>query len=184
MKHLSPEQKHSIVARYRPRSPTHSFSALASQAGGGVTKSTVRNWYLRWDGMVASLKHEPVLGRPRVLSRGQVTRHVQPRIRAANRNARPIHYTDLLPVIHQATGKQMSIRTLRRYGKQELGAKQKHTVKRTTAERKQHTHIAMASSPFVLTIDSFTCCCLLFSIWKFLLLCAATSPSSVDACRG
>jgi hypothetical protein len=75
-----------------------------------------------------------------VLSRAQVVQHVQPRIRAANRKAKPIHYTDMLPLVQKATSKNISIQTLRRYGKQELGAKQKHVKKRTTAERKS-THI-------------------------------------------
>ena len=101
-----------------------------------MNKSTIRAWYQRWDGTPASLQRTPVPGRPRVLSRAQVARHVQARIRSANRKPAAIHYTDLLPVVRRATGTNVSIQTLRRYGRKELGAKQKRTKKRTATERK------------------------------------------------
>jgi transposase len=136
MKQLTPRQKHSILVQYRPRSPTHSFAALAVRAGSGLKKSTIHSWYQRWDGTPASLQHKPVPGRPRVMSRAQVVRHLQSRIRSANRKPRAIHYTDLLPVVQRATDKNVSIQTLRRYGHNELGAGHKRTKKRTAAERK------------------------------------------------
>ena len=55
-------------------------------------------------------------------------------ILAANRAHRAIHYTVLLPRVQAATGKQISIRTLRDYSKQELGGKQKRSKKRTAEE--------------------------------------------------
>lgn len=70
-----------------------------------------------------------------------MARHVQTRIRSANRANRPVHYTDLLPVVRHATGKHLSIQTLRRYGRKELGARLKGTVKRTSAERKYNEHV-------------------------------------------
>lgn len=142
MKQLSPQQKHSILTRYRAHSSNHSFAALAAQAGDGLTKSTLHSWYRRWDGTPASLQHRPVTGRPRVLSRGQVAQHVRPRILSANRGARAVHYTTLHHVVERATGKSMSVRTLRRYGHEQLQAKQKRTKKRTAVERKSN-HLLM-----------------------------------------
>ena len=63
-----------------------------------------------------------------------MSRHIRAPILAANRAHRAIHYTELLPQVQQATGKQLSIQTLRRYGKEELGVKQKRGVKRTANE--------------------------------------------------
>jgi hypothetical protein len=55
-------------------------------------------------------------------------------ILAANRAHRAVHYTQLLPRIQAATGKQLSIQTLRRYGKEELGGRNKQSKKRTADE--------------------------------------------------
>lgn len=134
MKQLSPEAKHHILLQYRARSPTHSFVALAARAGGGLDASTVRKWHQQWDGTVQSLQRKPVPGRPRALSAAQVTRHVLPRIRAANRRGEALHYPTLHTSVQQATGKQLSLQTLRRYGAA-VGVKQKRSKKRTKDER-------------------------------------------------
>lgn len=139
MKQLTPKQKHDILVHYRPRSPNHSFVALAKHAEGGVTDRSIRNWYQRWDGTPTSLQHRTIAGRPRTLSRAQVKRHVQPRIRSANRKHHAIHYPDILPAVRSATHKQLTLRTLQRYGKEELGVKQK-TVKIRTARERKCTH--------------------------------------------
>jgi hypothetical protein len=47
-----------------------------------------------------------------------------------------VHYTTLLPAVRAKTGKELSLRTLRRYGKEQLGAKQKRSKKRTADESK------------------------------------------------
>jgi hypothetical protein len=136
MKQLDPSHKHFILQQYRPRSPTHSFVALAARAGGGLTESTIRSWDARWDGTPDSLQHATVPGRPRVLSRAQVARHIQPRIRSANRKHQAIHYPDILPSVRAATHKSVSLRSLQRYGKEELRAKQKRVKIRTSRECK------------------------------------------------
>jgi hypothetical protein len=69
-----------------------------------------------------------------VLTRAEVSRHIRAPILAANRAHRAVSYTRLLPEVQRKTRKQISIQTLRRYGKQELGVKQKHTKKRTADE--------------------------------------------------
>jgi hypothetical protein len=46
-----------------------------------------------------------------------------------------VHYTTLLPAVRAKTGKELSLRTLRRYGKEQL-AKQKRSKKRTADESK------------------------------------------------
>jgi hypothetical protein len=62
-------------------------------------------------------------------------------ILAANRSATAVHYTDLLPSVRRATGKNVSVRTQRRYGKEELGARVKHTRKRIrTRDERQCKH--------------------------------------------
>jgi hypothetical protein len=135
MSQLNSTTKHHILLEYTPYSRTHSFAALAAAHGVPGGKKTVERWYKQWDGTARSLERRPVSGRPRVLSRAEVSRHVRAPILAANRAHKPIHYTQLLPKVQEKTRKELSIRTLRRYGKEELLAKQKHTNKRNIDER-------------------------------------------------
>lgn len=134
MSDSTPQQKHSILTHYRAHDRGAGFDALARRfavAGGG---RTIQRWHSRWDGTAASLQHASGAGRPRTLSSAQVTRHVKPRILAANRRHEAVHYPDILPAVQAATGTDLSLRTLRRYGKEELGAKQRRGKKRTTEE--------------------------------------------------
>lgn len=134
MPHLSAETKHHILLAYSPHDTAHGFAALARRHGIKGGHETVRQWHLRWDGTVNSLKERKKTGRPGILSRAEVSRHVRAPILAANRSHRAIHYTSLLPSVQAKTGKHISIQTLRRIGKQELGAKQKRSKKRTADE--------------------------------------------------
>lgn len=134
MSHLTAEIKHHILLEYSPHSPTHSFAALAARHGVSGGARTLQRWHERWDHTPQSLKRREGSGKPRMLSRAQVNRHVRAPILAANRAHRVVHYTDLLTKVQQKTGADVSLRTLRRYGKEELGAKQIHTRKRTADE--------------------------------------------------
>jgi transposase len=131
---FSPQQKHTILLHYQVGVRGAGFDALARRfavRGGG---ETIRYWYSKWDGTSQSLKDEKRTGRPRVLSSREVQQHVHAPILRANRSHRTIHYTKLLPSVQEKTGKNVSLSTLRRYGKEELGAKQKRGKKRTADE--------------------------------------------------
>lgn len=134
MSHLSADTKHHILLEYAAGDSTRSFAQLALRHAVKGGARVVRRWHRRWNGTPASLQHKKGAGRPRILSKVQVSRHVRQPLLAANRAQRSVHYTQLLPTVRQKTGKQLSIQTLRRYGKQELGAKEKHTRKRTAEE--------------------------------------------------
>jgi hypothetical protein len=94
----------------------------------------VRHWHDRWDGTPQSLQRRAGSGRPRVLSRVQVTRHVAAPIRNSNRAARVVRYGRLLPQVQAATGTNVSLRTLQRYGHNEAGGRQTRGKKRTVDE--------------------------------------------------
>jgi hypothetical protein len=136
MKQLSADIKHQILLEYSPHDPSRSFAALAARhriAGG---KRTVQRWYQRWRRTPLSLKRRVGTGKLRMLTRNQIALNIGLPIRRANRAHRAVHYTALLPEVRQKTGKRISLRTLQRYGKEELKAKQKHTKKRTASESK------------------------------------------------
>lgn len=139
MKHLTPQHKHSILLEYQPRSHDHSFAALAARHGIEGGGKIIQRWHQQWDGSAASLEEKHSTGRPRILSTQQVQQYVAPMIRAKNRRAERVHYTDLHSSVEATSGKQMSIQTLRRYGHDDLGAHKKHGKKRT-ADESQYTH--------------------------------------------
>lgn len=150
MPQFSADAKHAILLEYQPRSRTHSFAALAARHGVVGGKRTVQRWFEQWDGTVRSLQHKKGAGRPRALSRAQVSRDVREPILAANRAHRAVHYTQLLPRAQQASRTNLSLRTLQRYGKQELGVKQKHGTKRTADESEPtHAHRSRVALLFV-----------------------------------
>lgn len=133
---FSAQQKQTILKQYRAGVKGAGFDAIAARFavdGGG---RTLQRWHRRWDGTVQSLqsKHSP--GRPRILSRRQVRQYVRVPILAANRKRKAVHYTQLLPSVRQKSGKNLTVRTLRRYGKEQLRVKNKRTKKRTEKECK------------------------------------------------
>jgi hypothetical protein len=140
MPHLGAEAKHHILLEYSPRDSTRSFAALARRHAVRGGARLLRLWHRRWDGTPATLERKAGSGGARVLSRAQVQRHIATPIRAANRAHCAIHsdYTDLLPPsrVRAATATQVSLRTVRRYGEEELAAKQKRGKKRTAQESK------------------------------------------------
>lgn len=136
MPHLTADAKHAILLEYSPQHADRSFAALAQRHAVAGGADVVRHWHDRWDGTPTSLKRKPGGGRPRALTAAQISRHVRAPILAANRAHRAVHYTTLLPQVRAATGTQLSIQTLRRYGKEQLAASQQRTKKRTSSECK------------------------------------------------
>lgn len=134
MPQLRAETKHHILLEYSPHDSDHSFAALARRHAVKGGERLLRLWHSRWDGTPASLEHRAGAGRPRTLSKAQVARHIGTPIRAANRAHRAIHYPDLIVKVRKATGQDVSIQTVRRYGKKELGAGKKRGLKRTAEE--------------------------------------------------
>jgi hypothetical protein len=166
MKQFTPEQKHEILLDYSPRSTTHNFVALASRhavAGGG---RTIQNWFARWDGTAASLQRKRVSGRPRSLTAEEVQRHIVAPIRRKNRAHVPILYSELQLAVEERTGKKVSARTIRRYGKEEAGGRLTHGKKRTAEECEsvQHTCVQQTRAWVELRLLTRSTCALLFSV--------------------
>jgi transposase len=134
MKHLTPHHKHSILLEYQPHSRDHSFAALAARHGITGGYKVIERWHTQWDGTATSLEEKQHTGKQRILSSQEVQRYVAPHIRAKNRSAQRVHYTDIHSAVEAQTGRHMSLRTLQRYGKEELHAHQTHGKKRTADE--------------------------------------------------
>ena len=149
MKQFTPEQKHSILLEYSPHSHDHSFSALATRHSVTGGSKVIKRWYNRWNGTSNSLQHKKGAGRPRILTATEVDRHIRIPIQKANRSYRPIHYPEVEAVVKEKTGKEVSDRTIRRYGKEELGARQITGKKRTAWECESTAHIHYVLRAFV-----------------------------------
>lgn len=134
MKHFPPNFKQWILRQYKPDSRTQGSTALARFIGRKFASSTIRRWYGLWKGGEKSLERKKGSGRPRLLSREEATVHIGDRVRRANREHRAIHYTSLLPDVQRETGKKVSLRTLRRYGREVAGIRQRRTKKRKVDE--------------------------------------------------
>jgi transposase len=131
--------KQNIVEYYIQHHSGESFSSVAKRfsiKGGHVT---VARWYHDYDGTIESLEPKFRSGRPHILNNNEISQNITNVIRSSNRAGRGIHYTNLVEPIQQKTSKQVSLRTIQRYG-QEKGIKSKRTTKRKASECK-HTHI-------------------------------------------
>jgi transposase len=139
MSQLSADVKHTILLEYAAHEASRSFSALARRHGVKGGGRTVQRWHSRWNRTPDSLKHAPVPGRPRILTRAETSRHVRAPILAANRAHRAVSYTQLLPDVRRKTRKSIALRTLQQIGQEQLGIKSQHTSKRT-AQEGESTH--------------------------------------------
>jgi transposase len=166
MKQFTPEQKHEILLEYAPRSTTHSLAALAHRHAVTGGRRTIENWLARWNGTAASLQRQPVSGRPRSLTPEEVQRHIIAPIRRKNRAHVSILYPELQAAVEERTGKKVSARTIRRYGKEEGGGRLMHGKKRTAEERAsvQHTCVQLLRSCVELRSLTLSTSALLFSV--------------------
>lgn len=134
MKHITAQQKHDILVHVRDRRGSEQPEQIAARHGVAAGRSTVYSWLQQWDGTPRSLERKAGSGKPRTLSAQQVSQHVREPLLAANRKHRAVHYPQLLPSVRAATGTELSLRTLQRYGREQLGARQRKGKKRTADE--------------------------------------------------
>jgi hypothetical protein len=134
MSELTPALKHHILTQYLPHSHENSFSALAARYNVKGGRRTVQRWLARWDGTPSSLEHKRGAGRPRLLSAAEVNENIRAPILGRNRSHQAVHYTDLVDPTRERTGKNVSLRTIQRYGEKILRARDKTTRTRTEDE--------------------------------------------------
>lgn len=157
MPHLSAEAKHHILLEYARHSSERALATLAQRHAISGGARTLRRWRSRWDGTPQSLQRISGSGRPRALSSAEVARHVRAPILAKNRAHKAVQYTELLSGVRQRTGKNLSLRTLQRYGKEELGAKKRHTTKRTADESECGAGQARVAPLLLLMLNCSVC---------------------------
>ena len=130
----TPQFKHHVLTTYYESRPRPSIRGLARRfniKGGHVV---VRQWIRDWDGTVQSLERKAGQGRPRILNTTQVKQLIGKKIIENNRAPSPIHYAELYDTIPRKIGRQISPRTIRRYGHDAGRIKVKRTIKRKPIE--------------------------------------------------
>jgi hypothetical protein len=137
MPQLTPQQKHDILRLYLSSDHKYNKKSLSEQYNIKGGRMTISRWLQQWDGTPESLERREGSGRHTILTSDEVNDYIRTPIRNKNRSFKPIHYPQLHSTILQKTEKQVSLRTVQRYGKEQLGVKQIRTKKRTAQERKQ-----------------------------------------------
>jgi len=135
-RYYSLEYKQRVVEYYYTHRPRPSLAAVARTFHIKGGSKTVCSWIHRR----AELETRPRQGRPTALSRVEIGRYVKKPIRENNRKHEPNFYSNILSDIHTKIHKNISIRTLQRYGKQRSGIKKKKALRRT-ADECNYTHI-------------------------------------------
>ena len=125
MPHLTPKQKHDILKLYSPYDHNHSFQALAHQYNIKGGSQVLQNWYRQWNGSPESLERKKGSVKHKLLTSKQVKDLIQIPIRNKNRASVPVHYPEIQSSVIEKTGKQISLSTIQKIGKNKLGAKQK-----------------------------------------------------------
>lgn len=132
-RYYSSEERHRVLVYYTSQRPRPSLSAVARHFNINGGHQLIQSWYDRWDGTASSLETKAKSGRRRKLSELEVHDYVGNRVRAANRAAKPIDYNQIHRQIQNETHKNLSVSTVRRYGKS-IQVRGVPTVRRTSVE--------------------------------------------------
>ena len=122
------------------------MTALARQHEIKGGRKEISRWLEKWDGTVNSLMEEGGRGRHPILSEAEMEKYILKPIEKENDEHTAIHYPSITRTITTKTGKNISLRTVQRLGKEQLSVKNKHTKKRTANESKRHTHYSVTLS--------------------------------------
>lgn len=139
--HHSIQLKHRVCSYYKEHLPDCSFRSVSRLFGLHASGRVLSRWYHQWDGTANSLKEKVGRGRHSILNRAEINRHITFTIRRHNRISRPVSYRHIHCETKAKTCKEMSLRTIQRYGKEKYAIKYKTTKKRTLHERKNLIHI-------------------------------------------
>lgn len=135
----SPLFKHNILTQYIPHQRKNGFDSLAHRFNINSGGKTIKRWYDRWNGTVASLERSVGSGRTTIMKSNDMKKYITTPIRRKNKKNEAVHYSTLQSAIRSKYSNSISSRSIRRYGKERLGIRKKKTKKCTTLECKQIT---------------------------------------------
>jgi transposase len=158
MVNYTPTFKHDILMQYVAGSRSHGFRALARRYGIQGGGSTLSKWYSHWDSTPQSLERREGSGRRTILTPQQVQRYIVRPIRRKNQDHVAITYPELKENIEEKIGHSISVRSIRRHGREEGGVRYRTTQPRTEQERKYIHNIRYHYSRIFIAILTFKIC--------------------------
>lgn len=164
----TPQFKHHVLTTYVESRPRPSLRSLARRFNIKGGDKCIRSWLSDWDGTVQSLERKAGQGRHRILNTTQVKQLITTPIITSNRLPEPIHYQSLYHTIPRKMHRQISPRTIRRYGHDEGRINIKRTIKRKDVEctlqhNISHLMLAFLSRTTINNCSTFFFVCVLVS---------------------
>jgi transposase len=148
--HYPPSFKHKVLSEYQPNQYGCGFEALAKKYSIQGGKSVVCRWYAQWNGTVESLEEKKHTGRKHKLSEEDTQQLIEQPVEEALQKKQKINYSDIHQKIQSKPAhSDISLRTVQRIGKRELGLR----WKRTTLDVEQN---GIARYPLVI-VSEFCC---------------------------
>lgn len=165
---FSAEQKQRILSQYSPHSRDYSYRALSRRYNLSPDGRTIKKWRQQWDGTVSSLRGRRRPGRPRILTPTQVHNHIHQPIVAANRRHECINYATIHHRVTDSLQVNVSRSTIRRYGYNSIGIRQRRVVRRSPVECNYDTHeFTITLSLYCLCVTVVTCACICVDTEKY-----------------
>jgi transposase len=139
----SADTKHNILLQYRPHVRGCGFAALAKKHNVKGGARLVQLWYRGWNRSPESLKKQTTSHKPRILEAVEVKQHIRDYVEEQNQQAEPVGYKEVKEHVDQEIEKEVSMRTIQRYGKRDAMLSYKRTTRKLHIESEYTSHPCM-----------------------------------------
>ncbi len=136
MTFIPPQLKHNILTHIQTNPENKTQKQIVGLYGINVSKQTINKWFHKWNGTAASLERKIGSGRQHILTNNEIKKYIETPIRKQNRAGEKVKYTNITDGVREKTGKQVSLSTIQKIGKKQLGGRLKKGIKRTVEESK------------------------------------------------
>ncbi|CAF3402309.1 unnamed protein product [Rotaria sp. Silwood2] len=118
--------KHKVLEEYDRGISGCGFKSLAKRFKITGGHKLIMSWYSRWDGTGDSLDQRPRGHRTRTMTQQEVENYILDFVKSMNNQRIPVNYKKVQAYVESSLKREVSIRTIRRYGK-ECGIRWKKT---------------------------------------------------------
>lgn len=142
--HHTPEFKQRVLAHYEPGVRGSGFAALAKRFDLSCPR-LVRDWWNKYDGTKRSLAKATTPNRKRKLTAEESEKHIKKFVIKKNKAGESVDYGAVQREVKRGTGKDVHVRTLRRYGQEDHGLSFKKTTRKLHAEGTNQATLLLCS---------------------------------------
>ena len=129
----SADFKEHVLLEYHANTRGSGYAALAKRFRLADPK-IIRYWMKKYDGTTESLEKKTKPNRKRKLTEEESEKHVHQFVIKRNRAHKHVDYDDVQEEVKKRTGKEVAVRTLRRYGYEDYGITEKQTTRKLVSE--------------------------------------------------